>query len=111
MYQVRSISLSFACARTRPYSRLAAQRIPPDTPFIYNTYEYLRGIGGYSGMPAHIEIRRASDTDHRLLFLLLLSFPSLLLLLFPSLFLLPSTLPFDRITGRVPGPIESLPPV
>ena len=54
--------LGGSCSRRRAHAAVFTSRGAKDSPRIrlsYNTYEYLRrGIGGYSGMPAHIEIRR-----------------------------------------------------
>lgn len=94
-------------ARTRPYSRLAAQRIPRiRLSTVTRTNTLARGIRGYSGMdlpplllPAHIEYsagqrykRRGSSSFFPFLFSLLFS---------PFSFLFRSTLPFDRITRCV----------
>lgn len=95
-------------ARTRPYSRLAAQRIPRiRLSTVTRTNTLARGIRGYSGMALPpplsfrpiLNIRRASDTsaaDHRPFSPFFFS-----LLFSPFSFLFRSTLPFDRITRCV----------
>ena len=128
VYRVRS---GGSCSRRRAHAAVFTSRGAKDSPRIrlsYNTYEYLRrGIGGYSGMPAHIEIRRGQRYRSSSSFFFphplslsssLHPFPPFLSLsFFPFLFsarvlsplvLLRSTLPFDRITGarHVPGSIE-----